>query len=154
MADSWDIEDFNLAFEGNSVTLMDARSLRREIALLRAALQSGGGANAPQRPPYAEEVIAWAARLSRFLPSQTPASPEALRRVLAPLPWRQSLRETPLLRDAYQSIRMAELPGSLFLVPTQWSLRMERVLSGSLHPVGVRYWFQQRWRAPGEPPTH
>ena len=131
-------DDFAEIFGGFTVTLMAARPLRRELALLHAALRPSDDAFLPRRPPHREEVWTWAAYLAEHLPASAPGTPDALRLALAPRPWKGIAPERSVLRSAYRMIRRMEQQSALFLVPAAWSLRMEQLLAGRCYPATVQ----------------
>lgn len=132
-------EDFAELFEGNTVTLMSSRSLRRELAWLRGYLPAASQKRRAQRPLFDADRRQLAALLQRVLPPQ-PEDVASLRDGLAQLPASCS----PLLRtavaEAYAHLRNCPQPAELFLVPAVWSLRMEHVLSGTLYPAQLGTW--------------
>ena len=144
--DTLDAAAFDDIFQGMTVTLMASRPLRRELALLRAALPPVARADWPQRPLSAADVVAVTTWLQPLLPA-VPDAPASLRPTLGLLTGRQSAQARLALLAAYQAIRAHPGREPLWLVPTVWPLRMVMLLEGQMFPADVRVW--QSWRAPG-----
>lgn len=151
MAGELDADAFGDIFGGHSITLMDGHSLRRELALLRAALPPSSPEDVPRRPLLSMgEVLTLTHAVAQLLPPQLPDNASWLGHVLQPLPRSQSRRLRELVRDAYSQLRHCQPMPPLWLVPALWNHRIQYLLEGQMFPASIRCW--QRRYALSRPP--
>ncbi|MDP1696466.1 MAG: hypothetical protein Q8L45_01555 [Xanthomonadaceae bacterium] len=148
MTDTLNAESFGESFAGMTVTLMPTADLRRELALLRAALPPSAPSDLPPRPAFFEDVLALTAHLGSFLPSSPPDNAAALRHALSRLQRSKSALAKRLAAEARRLLRSDPSHGYLWLVPSVWPLRMGMLLEGQTFPAQVRYWGIRRARRP------
>lgn len=140
MTKTLDAATFDEIFEGMTVTLMAARPLCRELALLRAVLPPSAPSDWPPRPVLLDEVLDLSARLSAMLPPTPPDDYAALRQRLSPLPRLECALAKNLAADTWQMLRSAPVQTRLWLVPSVWPLRMGMLLQGQTFPAQIHYW--------------
>lgn len=149
MPDELTVEWFSEVFEGLTVTLMDSHSLRRELALLRAALPPSTYADAPARPLlWAEERLALTDPLRILLPSVPPDSVSVLQPRLSTLSRSESEQVRRLVDDAWRLLRGWPNPAQLWLVAAPWNHRIAYLLESSFFPTSVHSYGQRlRWKS-------
>jgi len=137
--DVMDAESFEYVFEGNTVTLMSADALHRELEQLHEAWTPPPGVPRPTHPLQAEERFSAAMCLQHELPPE-PVSVSFVREAIARMPPSERWRLPEAIAVARDHLHQCPNPAPLFLVPAVWSVRMEQVLGGVLLPAQIGFW--------------